>query len=297
MREYFLFYRSFFETIQALPPDAQVELYPALVRYALDGIEPQGLSALSQGIFSTFKIIIDRNEKQRQNGLKGGAPKGNKNARKKDSKNNPKQPTLVLEKQPKTTQKQPTPTPYNILLSNTNVLSNNIKDDIVLINKTTSSSIKDDFSVVDAGVVVEKFLKEIFKKDFVSRACTALSISEKEYNQHAQAIVAEWQVSGIENFLPENSPTQHLLNQMRIKRDSPSERKAQASASTQARVRKDAEERKRNEEQERNEVRGSVSLEEWRRSKGLAEGESILSLLHRPTEAEALAEFHTLNPN
>lgn len=297
MREYFLFYRSFFEAISALPTEAQAEIYNAIGNYALNDIAPANISPLAQSIFTLVKPIIDKANRLRENGKKGGAPKGNKNSK-------PKRNQETTKAQPKDNQIEESDNQktthicscYNIV-SNTNVLStnsNNNKD--VDLNKININNNKVS-DVVDAGVVVEKFLKEIFKKDFVSRACTALSIPEKEYNQHAQAIVAEWQVSGIENFLPENSPTQHLLNQMRIKRDSPSERKAQASASTQARVRRDAEERKRKEEQERNEVRGSVSLEEWRRSKGLAEGESILSLLHRPTEAEALAEFHTLNPN
>ena len=94
MRDYFLFYRSFFEAISTLPPEMQAEIYPAIVAYALDGTPPQALSPLANSIFKLVKPFIDANNKRRENGTKGGAPRGNQNARKNNRKttrqNNPK---------------------------------------------------------------------------------------------------------------------------------------------------------------------------------------------------------------
>ena len=107
MRDYFLFYRSFFEAISTLPPEMQAEIYPAIVAYALDGTPPQALSPLANSIFKLVKPFIDVNNKRRENGTKGGAPRGNQNARKNNRKTTEKQPTVELKNNRKTTKKQP----------------------------------------------------------------------------------------------------------------------------------------------------------------------------------------------
>ena len=122
MREYFLFYRSFFEAICHLPVDIQVEVYPAIAAYALDDVQPTGLSPIAQSIFALVKPMIDANNRRRDNGRLGGAPSGNKNARKKTTKNNQKQPSVDYSVQPKTTEKQPN---KYYILSSSNEESNN----------------------------------------------------------------------------------------------------------------------------------------------------------------------------
>ena len=99
----------------------------------------------------------------------------------------------------------------------------------------------------------------------------------------------------MQNFLPENTPQSHLLNQIRIKRDCVSETKAQASFAERElkQQRKQAEAIKA--EQEQNEPRGYAALAELRRKHGLSDTDSTLSMLSKPTEAEALAEFKSLN--
>lgn len=295
MREYFSFYRSFLEAIDKLPPDIQAEIYPAIAHYALNDVTPTGLSPFAECVFTLVKPIIDSNNKKRDNGAKGGAPTGNKNARKKTTKNNQKQPTVDFSTQPKNNQKQPNNVnDYNNISSpngESNYSNINYKDDenknISIINNKDASG--------DVDAAAERFCFEIFKKEFIESATKALSISEKEFTTHARAIIAEWRIANMQNFLPENTPQSHLLNQIRIKRDCISETKAQASFAERElkQQRKQAEAIKA--EQERNEPRGYAALAELRRKHGLSDNDSTLSMLSKPTEAEALAEFKSLN--
>ncbi len=99
-RESFVFYRSFYYSIERLPDDVQLALFRAVVRYGLDQESPD-FSGVSQqpfveAIFAGIRPQLDANHKRFLNGYKGkeygrlgGAPKGNTNARK-QPQNNPK---------------------------------------------------------------------------------------------------------------------------------------------------------------------------------------------------------------
>lgn len=295
MRESFTFYRSFFESVSVLPLEVQAEIYPALIAYALDDSPPQSLSPIANSIFTLMKPIIDSSNKKRDNALKGGAPKGNQNAKKKTTKNNQKQPAVEIQKQPLNNQKQPNNVNCYNILSSTNVESNNsninIKDDEIINNSIINNKAVFD----DVAVVAEEFFSEISKESFAQQACEALSISRKEFLQHAKAIIAEWKIAGLQNFLPENTPTIHLINQMRIKRDLPEEKKAQSRFCDIVKQQQRKKEEKAQEQQEKAESRGIASLKSFKQANGLKEGECILSLLSRPSEADALADFRALN--
>lgn len=99
-RESFVFYRSFYESIQGLPDRVQLALFQAVARYALDQVEPDFSGVPQQpfveAIFAGIRPQLDANQKRFLNGYKGkefggrgGAPKGNQNARK-QPQNNPK---------------------------------------------------------------------------------------------------------------------------------------------------------------------------------------------------------------
>jgi hypothetical protein len=94
MRESFVFYSSFYEAIKELPEATQLELYNALCEYSFNDNLPE-LSPVAKAIFTVMKPNIDRATARYlasvENGRKGGAPKGNSNARK-QPKNNLKQP-------------------------------------------------------------------------------------------------------------------------------------------------------------------------------------------------------------
>ena len=106
MRESIVFYRSFHEAIRELPQRYRNELYPALIGYGLTGEEPEGLSLVSQSVFILCRAVMDSTAKRYDDACKsrGGAPKGNTNARK-QPKTTEKQPAAKT-KRPKTTEKQ-----------------------------------------------------------------------------------------------------------------------------------------------------------------------------------------------
>jgi hypothetical protein len=97
-RESIVFYRSFYEAIAQLQDTkTKVEVYDAVFEYGLNGVETE-ITGIAGALFTAFKPQIDKNNKRYENSLKGGAPKGNQNAK--------KQPKTT-EKQPKNNQKQP----------------------------------------------------------------------------------------------------------------------------------------------------------------------------------------------
>ena len=98
-RDSFIFYRSFYEAIQDLPKENQLELYNAIAQYSLNFEDPT-LNGLSNTIFKLIKPQLDANNKRFVNGQKGaehgkkGAEHGKKGGRPKKEtplniKNNP----------------------------------------------------------------------------------------------------------------------------------------------------------------------------------------------------------------
>ena len=94
-KESFIFYRDWKDAIQDLPDNVRLEIYETVIEYAITGTVRE-LEPVSNIAFSFIKQTIDMDvikynaviERNRANGLKGGAPKGNNNA----SKKQPKQP-------------------------------------------------------------------------------------------------------------------------------------------------------------------------------------------------------------
>lgn len=91
-RESFIFYRSFLESIEEAQLEEQLQLYRAIALYALNQEEPK-LKGLVKSVWLAIKPQLDANFKRYMNGKKGGAPRGNSNARK-QPKNNQKQPNV-----------------------------------------------------------------------------------------------------------------------------------------------------------------------------------------------------------
>ncbi len=70
----FIFYRSFFDSVQPLKPRDQLAAMNAICAYALYGTEPE-LSGMALSIFTLAKPNLDANRKRRKNGASGGRPK------------------------------------------------------------------------------------------------------------------------------------------------------------------------------------------------------------------------------
>lgn len=88
-RDSFIFYRSFYEAINDLPEKSQLKVYKAICEMSLN-FDEIDLSGLSLTIFKLIKPQLEANNKRYINGSKGGAPKGNQNATKRQPKNNQK---------------------------------------------------------------------------------------------------------------------------------------------------------------------------------------------------------------
>lgn len=145
-RDSFIFYASFYEAMKCLADNDYIAVSKAVNEYALYGNEIE-LSGIANGFFQLIKPQIDANNRRRENGLKGGAPSGNRNARKQpnapelDFENNQE----LTEKQPKNNQKQPN---VNVNV-NANVNANvNEKESVEknAADKSATPTLENDFS-------------------------------------------------------------------------------------------------------------------------------------------------------
>lgn len=103
----FMFLVSYFDAIENLEYDERLKTLYAVVKYGVTGTLPKETSKITKLALNLIKPTIDasinRYKASVENGKKGGAPKGNKNAQ--------KQPKNNLE----TSQKQPRNNPQNNL--------------------------------------------------------------------------------------------------------------------------------------------------------------------------------------
>lgn len=88
-RKSFVFYESWKNAIDQMSKEVQLEIYQAITEYAIAGkeipLKPMAKIAFSfirQDLDRDAKAYLEKCRKNQQNALKGGAPKGNKNARK-----------------------------------------------------------------------------------------------------------------------------------------------------------------------------------------------------------------------
>lgn len=88
----FVFFKTYYEAMQYLPDSDRLALYDAICQYGIYGVEPENLPPIARGFFILQRPNIDASLKRfktnQENGRKGGAPKGNRNASK-QPKNNP----------------------------------------------------------------------------------------------------------------------------------------------------------------------------------------------------------------
>lgn len=85
--ESFVFYKSFSEAISDCPDAVQLFLYKAITAYVFEGVQPQIEDAFARVVWRLVQPQLDANLRRRENGYKGGAPAGNKNARKQPKNN------------------------------------------------------------------------------------------------------------------------------------------------------------------------------------------------------------------
>lgn len=81
MRDSFVFYRSFKDSISELSDKDKLLIYEAICDFSLDFKEPN-LEGFPKALFKLMRPVLEANIQRWKNGCNGGAPKGNKNAEK-----------------------------------------------------------------------------------------------------------------------------------------------------------------------------------------------------------------------
>ena len=89
IRDSFVFYRSFMESLICFDDQTRLAVYDALTQYALNGIETE-LNGSALGIFKLIKPQIDANNRRFENGQKGGRPKNQTETKQKPKENQTK---------------------------------------------------------------------------------------------------------------------------------------------------------------------------------------------------------------
>lgn len=87
-KDSFVFYRSFADAMLELPEAEQLAMFLAITYYGLNQETPKFKTSTSRMMWALIQPQLDANWRRYENGCKGGAPIGNKNALKKQPTNN-----------------------------------------------------------------------------------------------------------------------------------------------------------------------------------------------------------------
>ena len=83
-RKQFTFYRSYYEALLKLPQEQRMGAYEALIRYALDGVAPEGLDAMQEMAFMLIRPTLDSGRKMAKGGTKSKTAKRSDKGREKE---------------------------------------------------------------------------------------------------------------------------------------------------------------------------------------------------------------------
>lgn len=221
-------FRNIIQALDVLPPELYKEVSRLVYAYAFDGImPPESTEPTTLALFLSFKPQIDFNVKRyesyRERGKKGGAPKGNNNARKM-----PKEEESDETKQLETSKnnlKQAKTSCEEVKQANEDIeQGKTTKNDLISISVSESIN-NNSVDVVDDNAHARerennrKFLDEFFKE--TNRAqieviCMQLHTDPETLRSEAEEVIAEWELTKVtHNDYKEQA--QHLINQLRIK--------------------------------------------------------------------------------
>lgn len=233
-RDSIVFFRTFMEVLENLPPEQYKEVCSMLLRYAFDDIEPtEGTNPLVLALFTSFKAQIDYNinryEIYMENGKRGGAPKGSRNnpngrRGKKGIDNSDSDKETI---RTNGTNQELTETNQELTGTNSGELVNSETNELTELSKTNLYVYGID-NVIDNNVDVDtctresenkKFLEEFFKEEKraqIEVLCMQLSTTPEVLRKEADEVIAEWELAETthESY---NEQAKHLINQIRIK--------------------------------------------------------------------------------
>lgn len=134
-RNSFVFYESFYTSIECLEEQTRNEILNVVIVYGLTGIIPENISPVAMALFQSFKPQIDKNNLRYVNSKNGGAPSGNNNA----LKNNQKQPktTKTEKKQPNVNDNVNDNVNVNDIINNIEKRKNEFKNELAKILNST----------------------------------------------------------------------------------------------------------------------------------------------------------------
>ena len=221
-------FRNIIQALDVLPPELYKEVSRLVYAYAFDGImPPESTEPTTLALFLSFKPQIDFNVKRyesyRERGKKGGAPKGNNNARKMP-KEEESEETKQLETS-KNNLKQAETSCEEVKQANEDIEQGKTsKNDLISIS--VSKSINNSVDVVadnaharDSENNNRKFLDEFFRETHraqIEVICMQLHTDPETLRKEAEEVIAEWELTKVtHNDYKEQA--QHLINQLRIK--------------------------------------------------------------------------------
>lgn len=208
----FTFYKNYYELLKYLPDEQRLQLLDAILRYMFDDKETK-FEGLLNGMWINLKMPLDNSKTNIENGKKGGAPKGNSNAKKtsqKQAKNKPKTTEHTSQKQANNI------SIFLFLISNFYLIHNNIN----LKNK-----------IMEFLEYKEYEKKEIYKERGMKSLLKQISDKVEEYGDEAvMNLITECMANNWKGIIWE-----------KIKKENP----------TPSWFNKDPEERKRTEDEER----------------------------------------------
>lgn len=215
----FIFYKSFYDSINALDESMQLEVYKALAEYGLTGEMGDDLSPIAKALLTAMIPTIDNANKRYvasvENGEKGGRPKKNKEVVQ-EIKENLEKPKQNLNK-PSRNLKEPNPNPYvsvSVSVSDTDTLIKDkkikekdkteeqaprlnyiteclLKKDLILENEVSFvddlvNTYQQSFNGIDINCKCEYILKKMKTKHLKNRMNYFKSVFEKNIYQDFQ---------------------------------------------------------------------------------------------------------------
>ena len=111
-RQQFTFYRSFWEAVKGLERKDQLPVLSAVIEYALDSKEPQGLTKTQTAFFLLTKPTLDASRRKAESGKQGGSKRKQTEASEKQTvskkeKENKKENEIEIEREGEKEKKHP----------------------------------------------------------------------------------------------------------------------------------------------------------------------------------------------
>lgn len=149
--DHFTFYKNYYDIIKYLNDEQKVLIVNAILEFMFEDKEPK-LEGLLLGIWNNIKMPLNTTKNKVIKGKKGGAPKGNDNAK----KTTKKQPKNNL----KTTKKQANNISVSVSVSNSDSVSNKVINKLNELNNSKYKSTSEETQKLIRGRLEEGYTEE-----------------------------------------------------------------------------------------------------------------------------------------